>query len=147
MKLNELSPPKGSRRARKRIGRGTASGQGKTSGRGHKGQKARSGGSLPPYFEGGQMPLARRVPKRGFTNVFRRELAVVNVRDLGRFTAGSVVDQEALRQAGLVKGACDGIKVLAQGDCQVALTLKVDKISAAAKQKIEAAGGTVEVIS
>jgi large subunit ribosomal protein L15 len=147
MKLNELSPPKGSRRNRKRIGRGTASGQGKTSGRGHKGQNARSGGGVPEWFEGGQMPLARRVPKRGFTNIFRRDFAVVNVRDLGRFTAGSVVDQEALRQAGLVKGACDGVKVLAQGDCQVALTLKVDKISAAAREKIEAAGGTVEVIS
>jgi large subunit ribosomal protein L15 len=147
MKLNELSPPKGSRRKRKRIGRGTASGQGTTSGKGHKGQNSRSGGGVPPYFEGGQMPLARRVPKRGFTNIFRRKLAVVNVRDLGRFAAGSVVDQAALRDAGLVKGVCDGIKVLAQGDLKVALTLKVDRISAAARTKIEAAGGTVEVIS
>jgi large subunit ribosomal protein L15 len=147
MKLNELSPPKGSRRNRKRVGRGPASGWGKTAGRGNKGQNSRSGGGVPDWFEGGQMPLARRVPKRGFTNIFRRKMAVVNLRDLARFEAGSVVDQAALRQAGLVKGAWDGIKVLAQGELTVALTLKVDKVSAAARQKIEAAGGTVEVIS
>jgi len=145
MKLNELAPPKGSRRKRKRVGRGPGSGWGKTSGKGHKGQNSRSGGGVPEWFEGGQMPLARRVPKRGFTNIFRPEYAVVNLRDLGRFEADSVVDQAALRQAGLVKGACDGVKVLAQGELKVSLTLKVDKISAAARAKVEAAGGTVEV--
>jgi len=145
MKLNELAPPKGSRRKRKRIGRGPGSGWGTTSGKGHKGQNSRSGGGVPEWFEGGQMPLARRVPKRGFTNIFRPEYVVVNLRDLARFEAGAVVDQAALREAGLVKGACDGVKVLAQGEVKVALTLKVDKISAAARAKVEAAGGTVEV--
>lgn len=147
MKLNELSPPKGSRRNRKRVGRGPASGRGKTAGRGSKGQNSRSGGGVPEWFEGGQMPLARRVPKRGFTNIFRRRLAVVNLRELARFEAGSVVDQAALREAGLVKGAWDGVKVLAQGELTIPLTIKVDKISAAARQKVEAAGGTIEVIS
>ncbi|MBU0513238.1 MAG: 50S ribosomal protein L15 [Proteobacteria bacterium] len=145
MKLNELAPPKGSRRKRKRVGRGPGSGWGTTSGRGDKGQNSRSGGGVPEWFEGGQMPLARRLPKRGFTNIFRHKYAVVNLRDLGRFEADAVVDLAALRRAGLVKGACDGVKVLAQGDLTVSLTLKVDKISAAAKAKVEAAGGSVEV--
>lgn len=145
MKLNELAPPKGARRKRKRVGRGPGSGWGTTSGKGHKGQNSRSGGGVPDWFEGGQMPLARRLPKRGFTNIFRRKYAVVNLRDLGRFEAEAAVDLAALRAAGLVKGACDGVKVLAQGELKVPLKLKVDKISAAAKAKVEAAGGTVEV--
>jgi large subunit ribosomal protein L15 len=146
MKLNELSPPKGARKKRKRLGRGVASGQGKTAGRGSKGQNARSGGGARPGYEGGQMPIHRRLPKRGFTNIFKKEYAVINVRDLARFEAGSTVDEAALVSQGLVKGARDGIKLLGQGDISHALTIKIHQASKAAKDKIEAAGGTIEVV-
>jgi large subunit ribosomal protein L15 len=146
MKLNELSPTEGSKKARKRIGRGVASGSGKTAGRGNKGHNARSGGGVRPGFEGGQMPIHRRLPKRGFTNIFKKEIAIVNVADLDQFESGSVVDEAALIQAGLVKGRRDGIKLLANGDVKQPLTVKVNFVSAAAKAKIESAGGTVEVI-
>ena len=146
MKLNELSPPKGARKKRKRLGRGVASGQGKTAGRGSKGQNARSGGGARPGYEGGQMPIHRRLPKRGFTNIFKKEYAVINVRDLARFEAGSTVDEAALVSQGLVKGARDGIKLLGQGDISHALTIKIHQASKATKDKIEAAGGTIEVV-
>jgi large subunit ribosomal protein L15 len=146
MKLNELQPAPGSRKNRKRIGRGQASGTGGTAGKGHKGQNARAGGGAAPGFEGGQMPLQRRLPKRGFYNKFAARVAEVNLRDLNRFAAGSVVDAQALAEAGLIKGAFDAIKLLGQGELTVALTVKVDRISAGAKTKIEAAGGTVELV-
>jgi large subunit ribosomal protein L15 len=146
MKLNELKPSPGSRKARKRLGRGQGSGYGSTSGKGHKGQNSRSGGGVRPGFEGGQMPLQRRLPKRGFTNIFAARTVVVNLRDLNRFEAGSVVDEAELLRTGLVKGRYDLIKVLGSGDLDKALTLKVNKISAGARTKVEAAGGTVELI-
>jgi len=147
MKLNELKPPAGAKKARKRIGRGQASGTGGTSGKGHKGQNSRSGGGVRPGFEGGQMPLQRRLPKRGFSNYpFRKKVVEVNLRDLARFDAGSVVDAQALAEAGLIKGSFDAIKILGQGEVAVALTVKVDQISAGAKAKVEAAGGTVELV-
>ena len=146
MKLHELKPAEGATKNRKRIGRGVGSGWGKTAGRGNKGHNARSGGGVRPGFEGGQMPLHRRLPKRGFTNVFKKITAVVNVRDLARFEAGAVVDQAALVRTGLVKGRMDGIKLLGQGDIDIALTVQINAISRSAKAKIEAAGGTVEVI-
>ena len=146
MKLHELKPAEGATKNRKRIGRGVGSGWGKTAGRGNKGHNARSGGGVRPGFEGGQMPLHRRLPKRGFTNVFKKIVAVVNVKDLARFEAGAVVDQAALVRTGLVKGRMDGIKLLGQGDINIALTVQFNAISRSAKAKIEAAGGTVEVI-
>ena len=147
MKLNELKPPAGAKKARKRIGRGQASGTGGTAGKGHKGQNSRSGGGVRPGFEGGQMPLQRRLPKRGFSNYpFIKKVVEVNLRDLAKFEAGSVVDAQALAEAGLIKGTFDAIKVLGQGELSVALTVKVDKISAGAKAKVEAAGGTVELV-
>ena len=147
MKLHELSPAEGSKKDVKRIGRGPASGQGKTAGKGHKGQKARAGRGPRPGFEGGQMPLQRRVPKRGFNNIFAKEIAIVNVADLEeRFEDGAVVDAAALIEAGLVKKELDGIKILAHGDLTKKLTVKVNAFSEAAKAKIEAAGGTAEVI-
>ncbi|MBQ6165487.1 MAG: 50S ribosomal protein L15 [Clostridia bacterium] len=147
MKLHELSPAEGSKKDVKRIGRGPASGQGKTAGKGHKGQKARAGRGPRPGFEGGQMPLQRRVPKRGFNNIFAKEIAIVNVADLEeRFEDGAVVDAEALIKAGLVKKELDGIKILAHGELTKKLTVKVNAYSEAAKAKIEAAGGTAEVI-
>jgi len=146
MKLHELSPAKGSRKAPKRVGRGVASGTGKTAGRGTKGYNSRSGGGVRPGYEGGQMPLQRRLPKRGFTNIFKKNIAVINIRDLARFDKGSVVDTEALVQAGLVKGKRDGIKLLGQGEIQYALDIRVSQISKSAREKIEAAGGKVEVI-
>ena len=146
MKLNELSPASNSRKARKRIGRGVGSGAGKTAGRGTKGHNSRSGGGVRPGFEGGQMPLHRRLPKRGFTNIFRKNLAVVNIRDLSKFESGSVVDGNALVQAGLVKGRPEGIKLLGQGEIKFALEVKINQISKSAREKIEAAGGRVEVI-
>lgn len=146
MKLNELSPAPGSRRNKKRIGRGQGSGQGGTAGKGHKGQNSRSGGGVRPGFEGGQMPLQRRLPKRGFNNIFAAKVAEINLRDLARFAAGSVVDAQALAEAGLIKGAFDAVKLLGQGELTAALTIKVDRISAGAKAKVEAAGGTVELI-
>ena len=146
MKLTDLRPAKGAKSARKRIGRGEGSGLGKTSGKGNKGLKARSGGGTKPGYEGGQMPLQRRLPKRGFVNIFREETAVVNVKDLNRFEAGFVVDAEALRGEGLVKGACPGgIKLLGDGEVTRKLTVKVDRASKTAVAKVEAAGGTVEV--
>ena len=147
MKLHELSPAEGSKKAVKRIGRGAGSGQGKTAGKGHKGAKARSGYSRRPGFEGGQMPLQRRVPKRGFNNIFRTEYAVVNLASLEeRFEAGATVDAESLKACGLIKKELDGIKVLANGELTKALNVKVNAVSEAAKSKIEAAGGTVEVL-
>jgi large subunit ribosomal protein L15 len=146
MRIHDLSPQEGSKKNRKRVGRGVGSGHGRTSCRGHKGQKARSGGTIVPGFEGGQMPLQRRLPKRGFTNIFRKEAAVVNLKDLNRFEASAVVDLEALKSAGLVRKAEGGVKVLGKGDIAHAITLKVDKISRTAKEKIEAAGGKVELL-
>ncbi len=146
MKLNELSPAKGSRKAPKRLGRGVGSGTGKTAGRGTKGYNSRSGGGVRPGYEGGQMPLQRRLPKRGFTNIFKKNIAVINVRDLARFENGSVIDADALIQAGLVKGKRDGIKLLGHGEIQFALDVKVNQISKSAREKIEAAGGKVEVL-
>lgn len=146
MKLNELSPADGSRKNKKRLGRGVASGTGKTAGRGSKGHNSRSGGGVRPGFEGGQMPIHRRLPKRGFTNIFAERVATVNVRDLNRFESGSVVDEAALVGSGLVKGARDGIKLLGQGEIGHPLSVKVNRISATARKKIEAAGGNVEVV-
>jgi large subunit ribosomal protein L15 len=145
MKLHELSPAPNSRKAPKRIGRGVGSGRGKTAGRGAKGQNSRSGGGARPGYEGGQMPIHRRLPKRGFTNIFKKEISVVNIRDLQRFESGSVVDEAALVRAGLLKGRRDGIKLLAQGDIDRPLTVKVNYVSKSAREKIEAAGGAVEV--
>lgn len=145
MKLHELKPAPKSRKLPKRVGRGVGSGQGKTAGKGSKGQNSRSGGGTRPGYEGGQMPIHRRLPKRGFTNIFKKEIAVVNIRDLKRFESGSLVDEAALVRTGLVSGPRDGIKLLAQGDIDRPLTVKVDYASRSAKAKIEAAGGTVEV--
>lgn len=146
MKLHELSPATGSKKDVKRIGRGAASGQGKTAGKGHKGQKARAGRGMRIGFEGGQMPLQRRLPKRGFNNIFAKEIAAVNVSALNMFEDGATVDIEALVNAGLVKKAPDGVKVLGNGELSKKLTVKVNAYSDAAKQKIEAAGGKAEVI-
>jgi len=149
MGLHDLKPAEGSRKARKRIGRGPASGTGKTAGKGHKGHTARSGGSTPPGFEGGQMPLYRRLPKRGFGNgKFRKHYDVINVRDLEGIEAGTVVDIEWLDQNGHItrRRTSEGLKVLGDGELSVALTVKAVKFSASATAKIEAAGGTAEVI-
>ena len=147
MKIHELSPAPGSKKSVKRIGRGPASGQGKTAGKGHKGQKARAGRGMNPGFEGGQMPLQRRLPKRGFNNIFAKEIAIVNVAALdAAFDNGAVVDSAALIEKGLVKKELDGIKVLAHGELTKKLTVKAHAFSAEAKAKIEAAGGTAEVI-
>jgi large subunit ribosomal protein L15 len=145
MKLSDLRPPKGSTSAKKRLGRGQGSGLGQTSGKGHKGLRARSGGGTKPGYEGGQMPLQRRLPKRGFVNVFRKEYAIIHVKDLNRFDAGSVVDVDALKAAGLVKKVVEGVKLLADGDVDRPLSVKVDKASRAAAGKVTAAGGTLEV--
>ena len=147
MKLHELSPVDGSKKSVKRIGRGHGSGWGKTSGKGHKGQKARSGGSIRPGFEGGQMPLQRRVPKRGFNNIFRKKIVALNLKQLEtKFDNGAVVDVDALRNAGLVKNSFDGVKILGNGELTKSLTVKVDGFSAAAKVAIEKVGGKAEVI-
>ena len=147
MKIHELSPAPGSNRPVKRIGRGPASGQGKTAGKGHKGQKARAGRGMNPGFEGGQMPLQRRLPKRGFNNIFAKEIAIVNVAALdAAFDNGAVVDAAALIEKGLVKKELDGIKVLAHGELTKKLTVKMAKFSESAKEKIEKAGGKAEVI-
>ena len=147
MKLHELSPAAGSTKERKRIGRGAGSGQGKTAGKGHKGQKARAGRGMRPGFEGGQMPLQRRVPKRGFVNIFRTEMAIVNVAALeNAYEAGETVTIESLLEKGLIKKALDGVKVLGYGEITKALTVQANAISESAKQKIEAAGGKIEVI-
>jgi large subunit ribosomal protein L15 len=146
MKLHELVPAEGSRRERKRVGRGIGSGNGKTAGKGHKGQKARSGGGVRPGFEGGQNPIFRRLPKRGFTNIHRKELAIVNLDQLNRFAEGTEVTPEVLINSGLVKDAKDGIKILGNGEISVKLTVKANKFSQSAIDKIQAAGGTTEVI-
>ena len=143
--LSNLSPAPGSTHSRKRLGRGTSSGHGKTAGRGMKGQKSRSGGSPRVGFEGGQMPLSRRLPKRGFKNIFAKNIAIVNVEDLNCFDGSAPVDVVALREAGLVRGQFDGVKVLGNGDVKVKLNVIVDAISASAREKIEKAGGSVEV--
>ncbi len=145
MKLHELQPAIGSTTAPKRLGRGVGSQLGKTSGKGHKGAKARSGGGKRPGFEGGQMPLTRRIPKRGFTNIYRKEYAAVNVSALNVFEDGAVVTNEALIEAGLIKKTLDGVKILGGGELTKKLTVSVDKVTESAKQKIEAIGGKVEV--
>lgn len=146
MKLNELKATEGSRRNRKRVGRGTSSGYGKTSGRGQKGQLARSGGKTRLGFEGGQMPLYRRMPKRGFNNINRKEYAIINLNDLNKFEAGSEVTIDSLKEAGIVKKELAGVKLLANGKLDVKLTVKVNKVSESAKKAVETDGGTVEVI-
>ncbi len=146
MNLHDLKPNPGAKHRRKRLGSGESSGLGKTSGRGHKGQKSRSGGGVRPGFEGGQMPLHRRLPKKGFSNVqFRDKIAIVNLSQLNeKFEEGSTVNEKALREAGLVKGQCDAIKVLGHGELDRKLVVVVDAASASARAKIEAAGGSVE---
>ena len=146
MKLHELSPAEGSTKEVKRIGRGHGSGNGKTAGKGHKGQKARAGRGMRPGFEGGQMPLQRRVPKRGFVNIFATQYAIINVSALEAFDNGAVVDLEALKAAGIIKKAFDGVKVLGNGNLTKNVTVKAAAFSESAKAKIEAAGGKAEVI-
>jgi large subunit ribosomal protein L15 len=146
MKINQLKPPKGAIKKRKRVGRGPGSGHGKTSCRGHKGANSRSGGGVLPGFEGGQMPLKRRLPKRGFHNIFKKRFATVNIRDLARFEKGGLVDVQTLITSGLVKKSNAGIKVLGEGKINYPLTLKVHSCSRIAKEKIEAAGGKVETV-
>ena len=147
MDLNSLSPIPGSKKNRKRVGRGPGSGRGKRCGRGQKGQKSRSGGKIPVWFEGGQQPIARRLPKRGFYNRFGKNIAEVNVGALNCFDKGSTVDVAALVAAGLVKKVGDGIKLLGNGEIDRALTVKVHRVSKGARSKIEASGGTVELIA
>jgi large subunit ribosomal protein L15 len=146
MKLHELQPAEGSRKERKRVGRGIGSGNGKTAARGHKGQNARSGGGVRPGFEGGQNPLYRRLPKRGFNNPFRKEFAVINIEELNSFAAGTEVTPEVLLEKGIVKNPLGGIKVLGNGEITVQLTVKANKFSQSAVEKIQAAGGKTEVI-
>ncbi len=146
MKLNELRPPEGARKKRKRIGRGDGSGHGGTSTKGHKGLKARSGHNQRRGYEGGQMPLARRLPKKGFKNIFRKEIVIVNLDQLNRLSGEGPVDALSLVAAGVIRKTGDGIKVLAKGTVEKALTVRVNAISQAAREKIEAAGGKVEVI-
>lgn len=149
MRLHNLQPRPGAKHRRKRVGCGESSGHGKTSGRGHKGQKARSGGAVRPGFEGGQMPLHRRLPKKGFSNAqFRKKIASVNVGDLdARFEDGAVVNEQTLREVGLISRVCDGVKILGDGVVEHKLTVQVDRISASAKEKIEQAGGTVSLVA
>jgi len=146
MKLSELKPPQGARKKRKRIGRGEGSGHGGTSTHGHKGHKARSGGNVSPGYEGGQMPLQRRLPKRGFKNPFCKERRIVNLRDLERFPPGAVVDVEALRASGLLKGPAEEVKILGEGAISRPLTVRAHAFSLSARKKIEGAGGKAEVI-
>jgi large subunit ribosomal protein L15 len=146
MNLGSLKPPDGSRKKRKRVGRGDGSGHGGTSCKGHKGQNARSGGGVRPGFEGGQMPLSRRLPKRGFRNPFRKEIVIINIEQLNKFSKGSVIDKEVLVRAGLMKGKADVIKVLGKGHIEYPISLKIDMISRGAREKIEAAGGSVTVV-
>jgi len=145
MKLHELKPAEGSTHAPKRLGRGVGSGHGKTSGKGHKGQNARAGGGVRPGFEGGQNPLFRRMPKRGFNNISRKNIVALNVRDLQRFDNDTVVTIESLLECGLIKAVKDGVKILATGELTKKLTIRMDKVSPAAAKKIIAAGGKVEV--
>lgn len=144
MKLHELMPPKGSRKKRRRIGRGEGSGRGKTAGRGTKGQNSRSGGGVALGFEGGQMPLHRRIPKRGFTNIFKKQYEIINIKDLSRFKSGEIVDRSILFEAGLVRKD-KAVKILGAGDISYPLNIKVSKASKAARDKIESAGGKVEI--
>jgi large subunit ribosomal protein L15 len=146
MKLNQLSPAEGAQHRRKRVGRGVGSGWGKTAGRGSKGQNARSGGGVRAGFEGGQMPIQRRLPKRGFKNIFRKIFTLVNVKDLAGFASGAVVDAEALIQQGLIKGRFDGVKLLGQGEIDRPVEVKLNAVSKSAMAKILAAGGKVEVV-
>lgn len=146
MRLNELSPAKGARKKEKRIGRGTGSGHGKTSTKGHKGQNARSGGPKGPGFEGGQMPFQRRMPKRGFTNIFRKEYAILNLKDLSEFKSSDAITPEVLLEKGVIRKLKDGVKILGEGDLKGPLTIKANKFSNSAIKKIEAAGGKAEVI-
>ena len=146
MKIHELTPAADSNKAVKRVGRGHGSGNGKTAGKGHKGQNARSGGGVRIGFEGGQMPITRRIPKRGFNNIFAAKYAIVNVSDLNRFENGTVVDAEILKAAGLIKKEYDGVKVLGNGELTVQLTVKAAKFSQSAVEKIEKAGGKTEVM-
>ena len=146
MKLHELSPAAGSTKAPFRKGRGVGSGNGKTSGHGHKGQNARSGGGVRPGFEGGQLPLYRKLPKRGFKNRFATNYAIINLVDLDAFEAGAVVDLETLITEGMLKNGFDGLKVLGNGEITKAITVKATKFSSSAKEKIEAAGGKTEVV-
>lgn len=146
MKLHELKAVPGARKTRKRRGRGQASGQGKTGGRGMNGQNSRSGGGTRPGFEGGQMPLYRRIPKRGFTNIWAKEYEILNVDDLNRFEAGTVVTPEMLKELKMVKQVKDGIKILGDGELEKSLTVQAHKFSKTAIEKIEAAGGKAEVI-
>ena len=146
MKLSGLKIPEGSRKKRKRVGRGSGSGHGKTSCRGSKGQNARSGGGVRPGFEGGQMPLSRRLPKRGFHNRFKKDVIAVNLEQLQRFHEGSVIDADVLLKNGIIKRKGDGVKILANGSVNRSLTFKVNSVSRGAREKIEASGGSVEVI-
>ena len=146
MKLNELRATPGATKEAKRIGRGHGSGNGKTAGKGHKGQKARAGHGFRPGFEGGQMPLQRRIPKRGFNNIFAVDVTAINVSALNVFEDGAVVDLDALKAAGIVRKTCDNVKVLSHGELTKKVTVKVNAYSEAAKAKIEAAGGKAEVI-
>ena len=146
MKINDLSPVKGSKKKKKRIGRGPGSGHGKTACRGHKGQKSRSGGGPRPGFEGGQMPLQRRLPKRGFVNIFKKHYNIINVEDLNRFEPNSTLNMEVLKEAGLVQKIKNGIKLLGNGEISHPVVISVDRVSKTAKEKIHAAGGKVEVI-
>ena len=146
MKLNELSPPNGSRRPRKRLGRGVGSGNGKTAGRGTKGYNSRSGGGVRPGFEGGQMPIHRRLPKFGFTNIFKKNISIINLRDLTRFESGSTIDEAELFRHGIIKGSNDGIKLLGQGDIKYPLTIRINRVSENARKKIEDAGGKIEAV-
>ncbi|QZY54609.1 50S ribosomal protein L15 [Crassaminicella profunda] len=146
MKLHELRPAEGSTKNRKRLGRGTATGQGKTAGRGQDGQKSRSGGSVKPGFEGGQMPLYRRLPKRGFTNIFKKQWTIINIDTLNKFDEGTVVTPALLLEKGIIKKVVDGVKVLGNGELQKNVTVQAHKFSQSAVEKIEAAGGKAEVI-
>lgn len=146
MKLNELKPNTGSIKTKKRVGRGNASGHGTTAGRGTKGQNSRSGSSIRPYFEGGQMPLSRRVPKRGFKNIFSKQYTIINVGELNRFNEGEIITPERLLQEGIVKKIRNGIKILGKGEVNKKLTIRAHKISKGAVSKIESAGGKVEVM-
>ena len=146
MKLHELSPASKYRKVKRRLGRGVGSGRGKTAGRGSKGHNSRSGGGVRPGYEGGQMPIQRRLPKRGFTNVFKKRIAVINIRDLSKFESGSLVDEKALLQAGLIKDKKSDIKLLGSGQINIALNIKLNNVSKSARDKITAAGGSVEVV-
>ncbi|MCG8639737.1 MAG: 50S ribosomal protein L15 [Desulfobacterales bacterium] len=143
MQLHDLAPEKGARKNRKKVGRGPGSGMGKTATRGHKGLKARSGGNVRPGFEGGQMPIYRRLPKRGFTNIFKTKNAVLNVKDLDRFEDGATIDLNVLREAGMVKGQVDGVKILGSGEVSKKFSLQNVLVSKTAREKIESAGGSV----